>query len=544
MSIDMYVSESQQQALNTKMMVGQLLAAYDELDQAAAQFAESSDVLKGKAYDSARLLITEILEPLLEGGRRLLEETQTAVSRFPEAYQEEVAAEDLKESLLEEHIQRCQFLVQQGESLIAELTVHPAGEHSKDRLQTTQNQVQSFRSLQADLEEKLARLRAFHASSPQLFAEVESLSAAFKTGLGQLRQSWQPQKGVFTLPQNRSWVQVLSNKTTLSTAFNRTEQEFMANLQAEYGFDETTAEQILIIKRGLDKKFPKLSQKERDYLLLRVLGGASYDDFKWNETAGYLSTYFYTEITGNPIKGEPQKLGKPLLEIYQDLGLTEKEAKQLNYNLRLQHEMAGGTLDIAEEMIKDNPDFYKNAKKAYKEAYGTGKGFDEFWNKKLQAYSNNGAGNADFTHQSITMATHLNPAFFQLSDLYGGRENVKDLSGWEGDTTYNANDMTPSIGEDDYKADLDAVNIAGRIEQGQSYDKAMSSYYRDVAKDDTVREKEFLQNEDWNEVKQTIYSSLVPTDILTAGEAESRAYIAEHYSDVSQFLDRLEAAAK
>ncbi|AND79598.1 hypothetical protein A0O21_05955 [Streptococcus pantholopis] len=142
------------------------------------------------------------------------------------------------------------------------------------------------------------------------------------------------------------------------------------------------------------------------------------------------------------------------------------------------------------------------------------------------------------------MATHLNPAFFQLSDLYGGRENVKDLSGWEGDTTYNANDMTPSIGEDDYKADLDAVNIAGRIEQGQSYDKAMSSYYRDVAKDDTVREKEFLQNEDWCEVKQTIYSSLVPTDILIAGETESRAYIAEHYSDVSQFLDRLEAAAK
>ena len=72
----------------------------------------------------------------------------------------------------------------------------------------------------------------------------------------------------------------------------------------------------------------------------------------------------------------------------------------------------------------------------------------------------------------------------------------------------------------------------------------MSSYYSDVAKDDTVREKEFLQNEDWNEVKQTIYSSLVPTDILTAGETESKAYIAEHYSDVSQFLDRLEAAAK
>ena len=32
---------------------------------------------------------------------------------------------------------------------------------------------------------------------------------------------------------------------------------------------------------------------------------------------------------------------------------------------------------------------------------------------------------------SITMATHLNPNQAQLADLYGGREHVKDLSGWE-----------------------------------------------------------------------------------------------------------------
>ena len=40
-------------------------------------------------------------------------------------------------------------------------------------------------------------------------------------------------------------------------------------------------------------------------------------------------------------------------------------------------------------------------------------------------------GHADFTHQSITMATHLNPNQVQLADLYGGREHVKDLSGWK-----------------------------------------------------------------------------------------------------------------
>ena len=102
--------------------------------------------------------------------------------------------------------------------------------------------------------------------------------------------------------------------------------------------------------------------------------------------------------------------------------------------------------------------------------------FDTFWDSKLKSYSNNGAGHADFTHQSITMATNLNPNQVQLSDVYGGRERVKDLSGWEGDTTFNANDMKPSIGEDDYKADLDSVNLIGRMQKGQSYDQAISSY--------------------------------------------------------------------
>ena len=64
------------------------------------------------------------------------------------------------------------------------------------------------------------------------------------------------------------------------------------------------------------------------------------------------------------------------------------------------------------------------------------------------------------------MATHLNPNQVQLSDVYGGREHVRDLSGWEGDTTFNATDKKPSIGEDDYKADLDSVNLIGRMQKG------------------------------------------------------------------------------
>ena len=154
------------------------------------------------------------------------------------------------------------------------------------------------------------------------------------------------------------------------------------------------------------------------------------------------------------------------------------------------------------------------------------------------------AGHADFTHQSITMATHLNPNQVQLADIYGGsREHVKDLSGWEGDTTKNATDKKPSIGEDDYKADLDSVNLISRMQEGQSYDQAISSYYADLQKDSPQREREFLKNKDWDTVRETIYDSLRPTDIKLDGEDALKAYIERKYPGVFKFLNRLEAVA-
>ena len=153
-------------------------------------------------------------------------------------------------------------------------------------------------------------------------------------------------------------------------------------------------------------------------------------------------------------------------------------------------------------------------------------------------------GHADFTHQSITMATHLNPGRFQLSDVYGGRENVKDLSGWEGDTTKNATDKKPSIGEDDYKADLDSVNLIGRMQKGQSYDQAISSYYADLQRDSSQREREFLKNKDWKQVRSTIYASILPLEVMEKGEDAIKAYIESNYPDVSKFLNRLKAVAE
>lgn len=42
-------------------------------------------------------------------------------------------------------------------------------------------------------------------------------------------------------------------------------------MMAEYGFDAETAQQLLNIKQGIDKKFPTSSQEFRDYIFCESL---------------------------------------------------------------------------------------------------------------------------------------------------------------------------------------------------------------------------------------------------------------------------------
>ena len=445
--------------------------------------------------------------------------------------------------------------IRQEEIMIAHLdeinqSISKLKASSEKKAQLRRNNTELMRGHHANkrvYETILEDLRAYDPYSATLFDDLDNIASQLAIGLSQVKGSWNAAEGVFNTPSNLSWVTYLSAyQATKELTVSKADKAFITSLMAEYGFDLKTARQLLTVKKALDKQLSNYSQKQRDYVFLRLIGGVSYDGVKWDETAGYLTPYFSEDLVSNPTTGETQKKVKPLLTIFQTLGLSEQEAKQLTYNLRLQHVMASGTRTISELKEYDRKSgktSYKDAKANYKNAYGTTKGFDEFWDERLKAYSNNGAGNADFTHLSITMATHLNPSTLQLSDFYGGREHVKALAGWEGDTTYNANDMKPSIGEDDYKADLDAVNIIGRMDKGASYSQAMASYYNDVTQGSSVREKEFLKNEDWTEVKGTIYASLVPDDIRRKGEEATRGYISEHYEGVPEFLDRLEAVA-
>lgn len=551
MGLNMTLEQSQAQAESVASVSQAQIEGYQALQQAIQQFADDTESLTGKAYEAAKAYYRAVLLPLAQGGELYAEMLAKASAKLPENYQESVDTKSWSEEQLLEYIRQEEDLINQLDEINQSLSRLELPTTQKRQMQQgTVDLIRGHHANKRVYETILEDLRAYSTDSVRLFDDLDDIALQLSTGLAQAETSWNATDKSFTIPSDLSWATYLSAySATKDLELSREERAFVNTMMTEYGFDVETAKQLLTIKRGIDSQFSYFAgytSQERDYLFLRLIGAVSYDGVKWDETAGYLSNYFYTETISNFFTGDTQKVPMSLLEIFQVLGLSEQEAKELNYNLRLQHVMASGASTISELKEYDRKSgktSYEDAKANYKNAYGTTKGFDDFWDEHLKAYSNNGAGNADFTHQSITMATHLNPSGLQLSDFYGGREHVKALAGWEGDTTYNANDEKPSIGEDDYKADLDAVNIVGRMAQGQSYERAMSGYYSDVTKDETIREKEFLKNEDWNKVKSTIYASLVPVDIRRKGEEATRDYISEHYEDVPEFLNRLEAVA-
>ena len=547
MGIDMYLEQSQIQSSSVATMCQSQVEAYQDLQSAIQKFSEDTESLKGDAYNSARSFFASVLLPLSKGGQLYAETFSQAIKKLPEDYQTMVDSKSWREDDLLDKIRQEEQMIAYLDEVNQSLSSLTMDSEEKGRLRRSNVELMRGHHANKRVYETILRdLRAYDSYSGGLFDELDSIDVQLSRGLAQIETSWDAKTGVFKVPSDLTWANYLfAYSDTKDMKLSRQDKAFVQTMMAEYGFDAETAQQLLTIKQGIDKKFPTSSQEFRDYIFLRVVGAAYYDGFQWNETAGHLKNYFYNVTVGSSTIGNSRTVEKPLLEIFKELGIKdETDAKKLIYNLRLQHEMAGGTYFDTDTLKTKNKEFYDKSFENYKKIYETTEGFDQFWDSKLKAYSNNGAGHADFTHQSITMATHLNPSSFQLSDIYGGREHVKDLSGWEGDTTKNATDKKPSIGEDDYKADLDSVNLIGRMQQGQSYDQAISSYYADLQKDSTLREREFLKNKDWKQVRSTIYASILPLEVMEKGEDAIKAYIESNYPGVSKFLNRLEAVAE
>jgi len=331
--------------------------------------------------------------------------------------------------------------------------------------------IEMHAELKRTYEEILEKLYAFDTYSASIFDALADIDTQMTLGLSQIDQSWNAQTGTFQAMANMSWATVLNNQYAVKdvTATNE-EKAFMANLMTQYGFDAETAQIILEVKRGIDKEFPKLSQNERDYLLLLTMGNFVYGEDAATSSGisgkikGYIKDAMWINTAGTYHEVDNRLLVSTAEDFLTYLGIKQDDIDKLRYNVRLQNQISSDNRkDI--DFLKARASDYQLYKQSAESIYGTmtDAEFEDFWNSKYQSYANQ----ADFAHQSITMATILYQNPLRNANIYTfDNEKTNDLAGWRGDTTDDSF-VEPSIGNDDYKADLDAVKYY-RIDEDRS----------------------------------------------------------------------------
>ena len=526
MILDM--AESQTQGI--KNLVTKQNEAYTELQKSLAEFILQTDKLKGVTYDSAKKYCAVVIEPLVRGCILLNEEISRANENYINTYKTEVDTVSLKQQELERLIREAESQIRRVEHLLNLL--YQEDPISYSQISMAEENKETYRKLKNELEEKLRKLLAFNAKSPSIFSEVEVLKSSVDQGLAQAEKSWSPTSKTFNLPSrsDMGWIEAIDGKW-LEKDYTQEEIEYKKTLKLQYGFDDKTARIIIKARKNIynDSRIP---DNEKDYVFTRLLGGLYYDlnsgvkgfgeQLAWQNTAG-----------AGVIIGDVIMMIDTQLKEYGIL--KDKEYEYLKYKVRIQHGGYGYYNSIDEG---DRPRYKRTMETALGRKI-TEDEFEKLWDSQIDAFK----GKTDFAHQYITMATHLygKP---RLADLKDGHKNTNDMSGWFGDTTDVAG-VKPSIGNDDYKADLDAVNIVSSMKKNNSnFITASNNYYDKLENNVYNRAEEFKKNIDFNKVKNKIYNQLSESYILEKGRIvrlpSNINYIKEKYPQTYNFIKSVE----
>ena len=225
MGIEVYRGSLDSQASSTGTMIEQQLKAYESLETSLTQIENSASRLSGQAYDSFRSFVTSVVQPLKEAGVALAEATQESVKKLPASYRSEVADEDLQEEKLVSDIEQCDRMIAIFHAEINEIAASKstsAGDFQRlQRLQRIQglNVLESiFKATKNKLQEKLNKLRAFNASSPSIFWEIDVLAQAIQIAVNQINVAWNPNTGMYSIPKDLSWSDLV-NETIKNKEF-------------------------------------------------------------------------------------------------------------------------------------------------------------------------------------------------------------------------------------------------------------------------------------------------------------------------------------
>ena len=528
MSIDMILGSARSQTNSIKSLTTKQIASYEEIERALTNFVTQTHNLKGETYDSAKAYCSSVLTPVIRGSILLDQAIARSNEQYINTYTGEVHNDSLKQSELERAIEDTKSQIAFNERLLNEHFEQDAVDLRE--VSNLQDKISSYRKIQHDLEEKLRKLLAFNAKSPSFFQEIESLKNAVDQGMALAEKSWSPFSKTFSIPkrEDMGWTDIIEGKWE-EKDYSQDDLNYKESLKVQYGFDDKTSRIIVKLKRNIYKD-SRIKDDEKDYVLTRLLGGLSYDLNPsiegWFEKSMWQAT-----------AGIGKNFGDNLMDIETQLkaylNLTNEEYEYLRYKVRIQHGNYGYYDSIDGEYLES----YKNSMETALNRKITEDEFEKLWNEQIDSFK----GKTDFAHQYITMATHLYGKS-RVPDILGGHDNTNNMSGWLGDTT-NVADVNPSIGNDDYKADLDSVNITSIMKKDNiSFIEASNKYYNNLENGTYNRAEEFKKNIGLNEVKNKIFNQLVMTkkDGEILAKPSNIEYIKKNYPQTYNFIKSVE----
>ncbi len=459
---------------------------------AEGELQNSADSLIGESYDSIREYFQTVHVPILQG-----------IILYAEALMGENSS-----------YRGCITGYLSGMNYVDEDALKEDRDNLRHQIEQVHNLMESYpgyfshymeclhRTLEL-IEKKLRQIENFVSSCAGLYQGLDSYMAFLHRGIMCIRDDH------FSINNQSYQLDAISTDWLCKQEElwqNRFTNRYMQLLQTEYGFDEETVRIMGDVCDKLYEQYPEATQLEISWRFTRLMGGLVYDDEVFSEMK-------WDDVAGNALD-KHIKIGSRAEANYftETLGISETDYKMLRYQVRLQHMIVSepNTYVMKEnydELGKDEKDRLKNWKEKCQTStnltFQSDEEFLPYWNERYNRY----VGHGDYAHQQITTAAILAAEMEiggELSNSYLGEEDkvVAEYAGWLGDAVIPP--MT--FGADDYKADLDASNIATLIiDRNISYREAAEVYYTRI-EDGESRATIFLQNTELSYVKDKIYN--------------------------------------
>lgn len=340
------------------------------------------------------------------------------------------------------------------------------------------------------VKKKLRQIESFLSASSGLYQNIRAYQDDLKRGIECLHGS------VF----DGSTIDYQANHISLSWA-DRIEKDwvkrnlelekafkelFLKNMQEQFGFDTRTGKLLFDLYNSIEKSDTKDANLEYFKLLASFV--YTYEEVGYDES---ILWQVFRSGTGPMLNAEEFK--EPLTKLEKEKKLTLNDmwhflvgtySRDGLENELKRYGLTEEEISYLSESVTDN---YKYSTREDSQ--------DEKNLQKLEQYS----GKIDLAHMSIVMTAILTPddnIFMKAGDVSGIFNGIYDLranAGYVGDV-YGTAGNGPKLTPDDYKADLDAVNLTARFQTDKNALEVMNRYYSEITDGTGNRAKEFAAN--------------------------------------------------